>query len=62
MIQKYIPKNSALCTMEYAKRSDHYIVRDTAKDYGLSNKQNPLDGIKNGDSIWCHAMQLIKLF
>lgn len=62
MIQKYIPKNSALCTMEYAKRCDHYMVRDTAKEYGLSNKQNPLYGIKNGDSVWCHAMQLVSLF
>ena len=62
MIQKYIPKNSSLCTMEYAKRCDHYLVRDTAKHYGLSNKENPLYGIKNGDSIWCHAMQLISLF
>lgn len=61
MIQKYIP-NSVLSCMEYAKRCDHYIMRDTAKDYGFPNKQILFNGIKNGDSIWCHAMQLIGLF
>ena len=61
MIQKYIP-NSVLSCMEYAKRCDHYIMRDTAKDYGFPNKQILFNDIKNGDSIWCHAMQLIGLF
>ena len=61
MIQKYIP-NSVLSCMEYAKRCDHYIMRDTAKNYGFPNKQILLNDIKNGDSIWCHAMQLVGLF
>lgn len=61
MIQKYIP-NSVLSCMEYAKRCDHYIMRDTAKNYGFPNKQIPLNDIKNGDSIWCHGLQIISLF
>lgn len=61
MIQKYIP-NSVLSCMEYAKRCDHYIMRDTAKNYGFPNKKILLNDIKNGDSVWCHAMQLVSLF